>query len=427
MLEMVRMMVDFVYTSMGYVVVDMPPTDDPPATDTNSLFPTKGKVDHHHSSTGSLTPTLCLTGLTTHILPFKNENGELEWTFADAGLANATGDEYSAFKLSPTLSHESLSKSLSTHPSSENLGGAIDDDKVYACPHCQTTFKIKGYLTRHMKKHATKKAYLCPFRDFTTYVDKNNTTHRCHPNGGFSRRDTYKTHLKLRHFKYPKGTRTKERSTSAGLCGLCGEFFNNSEIWCEIHIEGGQCKFLPSGFKGKLRILKKLEKQAKLGIPQDLGIHNYDIAQFSSSSSANTSGVDLTPGITPGANLTPLELSPGGVLPPIHHMVGQPTPAIYSYNHSLPTVSILLSIPPLKLPPVSMPQQPPQQMQQLPPPPYPQFAEQLVMAVPTSDYNHLTTTIEPVLDDYDDEFCLDTDQLYYDYPKMMEVPMRWAA
>ncbi|ANB11419.1 Stp2p [Sugiyamaella lignohabitans] len=104
----------------------------------------------------------------------------------------------------------------------------------FACPECDASFRIKGYLTRHMKKHADQKAYTCPFFDCTAETP-------CHPSGGFSRRDTYKTHLKARHFIYPTGTRSENRSKVIGTCGGCGDKFDSNERWVEDHIQMDAC------------------------------------------------------------------------------------------------------------------------------------------------------------------------------------------
>lgn len=278
-------------------VVDL--TADPAASTTSSpkdsdLFPNISSEPFFHDT------KLCSTGITSSYMPVKNEEGKFEWKFSEEFVG---GDELDAFKLgpnnssvddlSPTVSHTSSNidsiisdankreKQLSpptTHSSPPFSPGegeteestspnSKDSNKFHQCPHCDATFKIRGYLTRHLKKHATKKAYSCPFHQFSIYIDDNNITHKCHPNGGFSRRDTYKTHLKSRHFKYPKGTKTKDRVNSLGNCSMCGEFFPNAEIWCELHVEGGECKFLPVGFKGKSRIKNRLKRQLKHGQP----------------------------------------------------------------------------------------------------------------------------------------------------------------
>ncbi|CAI5757078.1 unnamed protein product [Candida verbasci] len=265
-----------------------------------NLFPSisfKQEYNEEEPQISEFSPVTCSMGLTTRLLPIKNENGDLEWVFTDDDSKIGGNNDLDAFKiqpeshqlqakknyLTPTISNESKDTPTnnSTPPTEEddiscndnddndndndNDNDEIDNDnnenKVHQCPHCDASFKIRGYLTRHLKKHSTKKAYSCPFHDKSIYIDDNNITHKCHPSGGFSRRDTYKTHLKSRHFKYPKGTKTKDRANSQGNCSMCGEFFNSAEIWCEMHVEGGECKFLPVGFKGKSRIKNRLRKQ----------------------------------------------------------------------------------------------------------------------------------------------------------------------
>lgn len=104
----------------------------------------------------------------------------------------------------------------------------------HVCPYCAAEFRVKGYLTRHIKKHAIKKAYTCPFFGA-------DSKHRCHSSGGFSRRDTYKTHLKSRHFIYPVGTSCRARSSTPGRCAGCSAEFDRNEDWIEKHICTGQC------------------------------------------------------------------------------------------------------------------------------------------------------------------------------------------
>lgn len=135
-----------------------------------------------------------------------------------------------------------ISPPMTASPSSSNTPSSSasspkskDNNTPFMCPNCGAAFRIKGYLTRHMKKHATKKAYNCPFYD-------PNAKTTCHPSGGFSRRDTYKTHLKARHFLYPTGTRSENRSKVPGCCSGCQETFESNEQWVEEHIQKKKCK-----------------------------------------------------------------------------------------------------------------------------------------------------------------------------------------
>lgn len=114
----------------------------------------------------------------------------------------------------------------------------------YQCPHCQAKFKVKSYLTRHLKKHNSWKAFVCPFYQESIVDNMGNTINqgtKCHPTGGFSRRDTYKTHLKALHFIYPPGTKSNERNLIGGRCAGCFQFFENNLKWLENHIENGYC------------------------------------------------------------------------------------------------------------------------------------------------------------------------------------------
>ena len=79
----------------------------------------------------------------------------------------------------------------------------------FICHYCDSTFRKRGYLTRHIKRHPIVKAYRCPF-----YREDLAPRLRCHSSGGFSRRDTYKTHLRTRHLLYPEGVRPQDRSRS---------------------------------------------------------------------------------------------------------------------------------------------------------------------------------------------------------------------
>ncbi|CCH61338.1 hypothetical protein TBLA_0E02820 [Henningerozyma blattae CBS 6284] len=128
----------------------------------------------------------------------------------------------------------------------------------YICHYCDASFRLMSYLTRHIKKHAIEKAFKCPF-----YNEKLPADLRCHVSGGFSRKDTFKMHLKCRHFIYPKGIKQNERSKYSGNCAQCGEFFHNSNDWMDNHISTGQCKSLPQGFRMKSEVKSGKLKRIK--------------------------------------------------------------------------------------------------------------------------------------------------------------------
>lgn len=140
---------------------------------------------------------------------------------------------------------------------SGSSGNSINNGGPFICHYCDAKFRIRGYLTRHIKKHAIEKAYRCPF-----YKEDAPKELRCHNSGGFSRRDTYKTHLKTRHLLYPNGVKPNERNKSCGHCAQCGEYCASTKNWVESHIETGQCKGLPQNY---LRVVRhERSKNGKL-------------------------------------------------------------------------------------------------------------------------------------------------------------------
>lgn len=342
------------------------------------------------------TPQPCSTGLTTRLLPYKNSNGEIEWAFSDD---IRPGSELDAFKSPEVMNLKSSANSdllspVTSNSSSNSLGcnkklmspsvlpqlntpssTTSDDDKqkdeegddstgAHQCPHCLSRFKMRGYLTRHLKKHAPEKAYQCPFHKSSIYKDENDITHKCHPSGGFSRRDTYKTHLKSRHFRYPEGTSIKSRSLSPGNCSMCGEWFENGEIWCEIHIEGGECKYLPLGFKGKSRIKNRLKKQMNRMIKEQRQ------KLKASGTTVASNDYQLPSLITPNSVNTPIRSNS------------------LEYNHS-PATSVGWPIDQLHIPDQSLHGS--------------VYSQEVMLQAPVM--------LQAAPDQYDDDFCLDTDQL----------------
>ncbi|KAI5969558.1 STP3 [Candida margitis] len=155
------------------------------------------------------------------------------------------------------------------------LSYAGKDGKIghtFECPHCNSEFKVKGYLTRHLKKHSSSKAFHCPFFQESSAGSSATAAGasappasassplsvslgtKCHPTGGFSRRDTFKTHLKALHFIYPPGTKSNERNLLSGRCAGCFQFFENNNQWLTQHIETGLCQGTVV-YKEKLRQL----------------------------------------------------------------------------------------------------------------------------------------------------------------------------
>lgn len=117
--------------------------------------------------------------------------------------------------------------------------GLLKASGVFACASCPATFKVKSYLSRHERRHSKHKEFICPFfrAGFGPGFKRRALLGaRCHPSGGFSRKDTYKTHLKAIHFIYPAGTRPNERSNVAGRCGGCMGFFKDNDVWLK-HVD----------------------------------------------------------------------------------------------------------------------------------------------------------------------------------------------
>ncbi|RKP30462.1 hypothetical protein METBISCDRAFT_23280 [Metschnikowia bicuspidata] len=126
-----------------------------------------------------------------------------------------------------------------------------DEDNLlrFRCPHCESEFRVRSYLTRHLRKHTNAMAYVCPFYQDDDEPCGEKAGAKCHPTGGFSRKDTFKTHLRALHFIYPPRTRSKERSTLGGRCAGCFQYFHNNTVWLQNHIEPGLCP----GFVSKKR------------------------------------------------------------------------------------------------------------------------------------------------------------------------------
>lgn len=225
------------------------------------LFPTKLNYESDLLKRSTAVP--CST-MQQPVFKMENNDNVITWSFDEEHhhiknprIPDLPNPEF--FDIDLLNNQTSTESELSISPATSN--SSFDNEKEskksnvsYPCEFCGAEFKIRGYLTRHIKKHALNKAYECPFYD-------EHSDNKCHPNGGFSRRDTYKTHLKARHFKYPKGTRSLNRSTTPGHCASCLKPFSNNEEWVEKHIENGECTGLPEDYevRGKNTRRKRYE------------------------------------------------------------------------------------------------------------------------------------------------------------------------
>lgn len=214
------------------------------------LFPRKHNVDLNLFKDVSVTP--CAMDMSTMETPM---------TMTVSPEGNVSCKLKNEIKATSPITPESSTTAKTSTPDGVSPQDEVAKDKeVFVCHYCDAKFRIRGYLTRHIKKHAIQKAYHCPFFSAEAPQDM-----RCHNSGGFSRRDTYKTHLRARHFTYPKGVKPQDRTKSSGHCSQCEQFFENTDQWVEQHIESGECKALPKGYyrnikserkSGKLRMIK---------------------------------------------------------------------------------------------------------------------------------------------------------------------------
>lgn len=119
----------------------------------------------------------------------------------------------------------------------------LENKGRFKCNECDASFKVKSYLTRHSKKHTNSKAFVCPFFNSNNVNDSTGAemANKCHSSGGFSRKDTYTTHMKALHFVYPPRTKSSQRNSLGGRCTGCYEYFDNNASWLKNHIEARLC------------------------------------------------------------------------------------------------------------------------------------------------------------------------------------------
>ncbi|SCV02795.1 LAMI_0H03048g1_1 [Lachancea mirantina] len=211
----------------------------------SSLFPSRNNVDTSLDFKATVVPcALDLSGLQGPMSMRGTLSDAMEWGGNGGGCV-----------ASPPISPRSNSSKGEIKEVGAGAEAMGEEGQKFVCHYCDAEFRIRGYLTRHIKKHAVEKAYHCPF-----FTKDGSSESRCHSTGGFSRRDTYKTHLRSRHFVYPKGVKTSDRAKSHGSCAHCGEAFENTDVWIQNHIEKGMCSGLPSGYIAQTKNSKKSGK-----------------------------------------------------------------------------------------------------------------------------------------------------------------------
>lgn len=146
-----------------------------------------------------------------------------------------TPKQFHKFYTSTINQSEHLETSTSRVPISCSSSAINKPQLTYhKCPFCQRQFNNKSYLSRHLKKHYTVKDFKCPF-----FNEEHTKCH--HLNGEFSRKDTFKAHLKSIHFIYPIGVAKSDRNLSIGRCAGCFQEFKTNNEWMNEHIEKETC------------------------------------------------------------------------------------------------------------------------------------------------------------------------------------------
>lgn len=120
-----------------------------------------------------------------------------------------------------------------------------DNSRPHTCDVCGRGFARPNDLFRHQKSHRGDAPFRCPLfaRPPEGAAAQGAALEpACHQNGGFSRCDTYKNHLKAMHFEYPAGTKKRERAGMGGRCKGCGQAFSSTDEWIAEHIEPERCE-----------------------------------------------------------------------------------------------------------------------------------------------------------------------------------------
>ncbi|CEP62291.1 uncharacterized protein LALA0_S05e02234g [Lachancea lanzarotensis] len=148
------------------------------------------------------------------------------------GTQFSTGSPFTDLELlSPYTTDISVASTSSSSGGDVTFGQQAPP--VFECQHCYASFKVKGYLSRHLRKHQVVKDFQCPYWAPEC---------QCHSTGAFSRKDSYKMHLKAIHFVYPVGVAKTHRNRSKGRCAACYQEFDNNTEWFNQHVATRSCE-----------------------------------------------------------------------------------------------------------------------------------------------------------------------------------------
>lgn len=213
---------------------------------------------HLHQNTTDLPHGLLMTknepGLAMGMVSNANNNPNNNNNNNGGITINANGKRLNEYHHNPSTGGSARKKrqcsecqgwfsNLATHRSIH----LANNSRPHTCDICKRGFARPNDLFRHQKSHRGDAPFRCPLfvrAPITHPAGFGNLEPACHQNGGFSRCDTYKNHLKAMHFEYPPGTKKKMRNGTSGKCKACQMPFDSSDQWIAQHIETGACKII---------------------------------------------------------------------------------------------------------------------------------------------------------------------------------------
>lgn len=125
-----------------------------------------------------------------------------------------------------------------TPASSAAISNHLFKPMIFKCPYWEANTTASASST----ENSTPSSPSSTTSPHNSHHHNHHSSGKCHATGIFSRGDTFKNHLKALHFKYPEGTKKKERASVSGYCKQCGEFCENGvEQWLNEHVLNNSC------------------------------------------------------------------------------------------------------------------------------------------------------------------------------------------